>query len=371
MVGTYQRTGSPLPNTALTYGNPNNVITLSGSALTSLSVQLTKGSAPASLPKAVQRSYVITPTGSFTSANVQLHYLSGELNGNTESAIAITRFDSGQNRWLSQGAATRDTTNKWVQATGVTQFSTFTFISSPSISSISPSQGKTAGGDNVTITGSYFTGAGGVTIGGNALTNVNVVSDTQITGTTAAGTIGAASVIVTAAGGSNAPNSLFTYIGPPTANNGGPVNTVVNTAVNVTLTATDPNIPVESLTYSYTQPAHGSVTGSGPTLTYTPAAGYQGSDSFTFSVMNSFGLTSNTATESLFVADVAQNQSVSVPFNTAKAITLTGLGTATGTETYIVGTNPTHGTLSGTAPNLTYTPTAGYSGRGFLYVQDQ
>ena len=358
VVGTYQRTGSPLPNTALTYGNPNNVITLSGSALTSISVQLTKGSAPASLPKAVQRSYVITPTGSFTSASLQLHYLSGELNGNTENAIVVTRFDSGLNRWVNQGATTRDTTNKWVQATGVTQFSTFTFISPPSITSINPNQGKTAGGTNVTITGSYLTGASGVTIGGNTLTNVSVVSDTQITGTTPAGTIGAASVIVTAAGGSNAANSLFTYIGLPAATNGGPVKTVVNTAVNFSLTATDPNNPAETLSYSYSQPAHGTVTGSGPTVTYTPTAGYSGSDSFTFSATNSFGLTSNTATESLIVAAVAQNQSVTVPFNTATPITLTGSGAGT----YIVVTNPTHGTLSGTAPNLTYTPTAGYSG---------
>jgi hypothetical protein len=51
---------------------------------------------------------------------------------------------------------------------------------------------------------------------------------------------------------------------------------------------------------------------------------------------------------------------VSVPYNSATPITLTSTGT--GTLTYSVVANPTHGTLSGTAPNLTYTPNSAYSG---------
>ena len=33
-----------------------------------------------------------------------------------------------------------------------------------------------------------------------------------------------------------------------------------------------------------TQPAHGSLSGTAPNLTYTPAANYNGADSFTFKV---------------------------------------------------------------------------------------
>lgn len=55
----------------------------------------------------------------------------------------------------------------------------------------------------------------------------------------------------------------------------------------------------------------------------------------------------------------AHAQSVSTIQNTAKAITLTGGG---GTLTYAVATSPAHGTLTGTAPNLTYTPDTGYIG---------
>ena len=49
-----------------------------------------------------------------------------------------------------------------------------------------------------------------------------------------------------------------------------------------------------------------------------------------------------------------------MPFNTATPVTLTATGT--GTLTYTVVANPTHGTLSGTAPSLTYTPNASYTG---------
>ena len=44
------------------------------------------------------------------------------------------------------------------------------------------------------------------------------------------------------------------------------------------------DIDGDSLTYStFSSPAHGVVTGSGASRTYTPAAGYNGSDSFQFS----------------------------------------------------------------------------------------
>ncbi|MEI6235299.1 MAG: C25 family cysteine peptidase [Planctomycetota bacterium] len=60
----------------------------------------------------------------------------------------------------------------------------------------------------------------------------------------------------------------------------------------------------------------------------------------------------------------ANAQSVNVAFNTATSVTLTGSdpNVPAQTLTYSVTASPSHGTLSGTAPNLTYTPTTGYSG---------
>ena len=59
---------------------------------------------------------------------------------------------------------------------------------------------------------------------------------------------------------------------------------------------------------------------------------------------------------------VANAQSVTVSLNTPKAVPLTASDADGDSLTYSVVTPPTHGTLSGTAPSLTYTPTANYLG---------
>jgi hypothetical protein len=83
----------------------------------------------------------------------------------------------------------------------------------PSVASVSPSSGPTAGGTNVTITGTNFD-SGTVTIGGASATNVTVVSDTQITATTPAGTAGARDVAFTRSsdGKSDTLVGGFTYL---------------------------------------------------------------------------------------------------------------------------------------------------------------
>jgi hypothetical protein len=61
-------------------------------------------------------------------------------------------------------------------------------------------------------------------------------------------------------------------------------------------------------------------------------------------------------------APVADDQSVTTSFNTDVAITLTASDGDGDPLDYAVIDEPSHGTLSGTAPELTYTPAAGYSG---------
>lgn len=59
---------------------------------------------------------------------------------------------------------------------------------------------------------------------------------------------------------------------------------------------------------------------------------------------------------------VANAQNVTIAKNSSVNITLTGSDPEGSPLTYIVVTNTTHGTLSGTTPNLTYTPTADFTG---------
>ncbi len=61
-------------------------------------------------------------------------------------------------------------------------------------------------------------------------------------------------------------------------------------------------------------------------------------------------------------APVANAQSVTTNEDTAKAITLTGSDTESSPLTFTVVTQPTKGALSGTAPNLTYTPELNLNG---------
>ena len=103
-------------------------------------------------------------------------------------------------------------------------------------------------------------------------------------------------------------------------------------------------------------------------VTYTPNQNYNGSDSFTFKV-NDGELDSNEATVTLTVypmndAPIANAQSVSTDDFTRLAITLTGSDVETGAAnlTFVIVDQPANGTMSGTPPNVTYTPNLNYKG---------
>jgi hypothetical protein len=93
---------------------------------------------------------------------------------------------------------------------------------------------------------------------------------------------------------------------PPVAISQG-LTTDEDTPLSITLTASD--VDGDSLTFAYTQPAHGSVTGTGASVVYTPAANYNGGDSFTFTV-NDGKVDSASATVSITVYPVNVHSSI-------------------------------------------------------------
>jgi hypothetical protein len=143
------------------------------------------------------------------------------------------------------------------------------------------------------------------------------------------------------------------------------VSTAEDTAQTITLSATDADN--QPLTYQVvTQPAKGTLSGSAPNLTYTPQADYSGSDSFTFRA-NDGSANSNTATVSITIspvndAPVASAASATTEEDAPVSITLAATDKDSTSLTYQVVAHPAKGTLSGSAPNLTYTPQAGFSG---------
>jgi fibronectin type 3 domain-containing protein len=143
------------------------------------------------------------------------------------------------------------------------------------------------------------------------------------------------------------------------------LSTAEDTSLNVTLSGTD--VDGDALSYVIVaNPAHGSLSGTAPDFVYTPAANYNGADSFTFrandGLVSSVNGTISIAVTPVNDAPVANGQSLSTPYNTALALTLTGSDIEGGSLIYSVLTSPANGVLSGTAPNLTFTPNIGYNG---------
>jgi hypothetical protein len=89
----------------------------------------------------------------------------------------------------------------------------FVFGGGPSITGLSPTQGPTAGGTTVTITGTGFTGATAVMFGATAATSFNVVNDTTITAVSPVGVNGVVRISVVTPIGTSADTAAdnFTY----------------------------------------------------------------------------------------------------------------------------------------------------------------
>jgi VCBS repeat-containing protein len=166
---------------------------------------------------------------------------------------------------------------------------------------------------------------------------------------------------------------------PPVAADGS-LSTSANVPASGTVVATD--VDGDPLTYSVVDgPAHGTLTifdSSTGAFTYTPAAGYSGSDSFTFKA-NDGTVDSNTATVSINVTannhpPVARNDSAVTPEDTPIAVAVLANDTDPDGDTLTVSavTQPAHGTAAINADGtVTYTPAANFHGTdSFTYTAD-
>ena len=155
------------------------------------------------------------------------------------------------------------------------------------------------------------------------------------------------------------------YVEIPAPVNQAPVATSQNVTtdedktVAITLTASDAD--GDALTYTIVNgPAMGRLSGTAPNLIYTPLAEVNGSDSFTFRV-NDGKADSETATVSIAISTVndtplAAAQLVTTAEDRPVGILLSATDKDGDPLSYRVVSAPTKGTLSGTAPNLIYTP---------------
>jgi hypothetical protein len=143
------------------------------------------------------------------------------------------------------------------------------------------------------------------------------------------------------------------------------LDSINRASVVIQLKAND--IDSSALTYYIVRgPALGSLSGQAPNLVYTPRTNVLGNDSFTF-VANDGNVDSEPAVVTIRVSGtatipVALVQSVATEEDIPVAIMLKGTDSSGLPLTYVVDMPPASGTLSGTAPDLVYTPKPGFNG---------
>ena len=145
----------------------------------------------------------------------------------------------------------------------------------------------------------------------------------------------------------------------------------IDDPIDVLIGDSDPDEDPLSI-IAVSDPGHGTATIDAPNhrVLYTPDADYNGPDSFSYTISDGRGKTA-TATVTIDVLPVndkptSANGTLETDTNVATAIDLASLAsdveTTDGNLTFTITTTPSHGILSGTGANRTYTPDAGYFG---------
>ncbi len=304
--------------------------------------------------------------------------------GFTSRIITVPDGDLAEDKIVTTAGSNSATATLTGSGPWVMQMVTFSAVSGPvpTVSSVSPSSGSTAGGTAVTITGTNFVAGATVTFGGTAATNVAVVSSTSITATTPAGAAGGVTVTVTNPGGqSGSLASAFTYIAPPTVSSVSPNSGLPAGGTAVTITGTN-FAAGATVTFGGTA-ATNVVVVSSTSITATTPAGSAGA--VTVTVTNSNGLSGSLASGFTYVVPPTVSSVSPNSGSTAggTAVTITGTNFAAGaTVTFgstaatnvvvVSSTTITATTPVGTAGAVTVTvKVSGISGSlasGFTYV---
>ncbi len=333
-------------------------------------------------------TYVVIPTVSSVSPN------NGPIAGGTAVTITGTNFAAGATVQFGSAAATNVVV---VSSTSITATSPagsagavtvtvtvngqsgslpsgFSYVIPPTVSSVSPNSGSTAGGTPVTITGTNFVSGATVSFGATAATNVVVVSATQITATTPAGSAGAVTVTVTNPGAqSGSLASGFTYVVIPTVSSVSPNNGPVAGGTAVTITGT--NFASGATVKFGTVAATNVVVVSSTSITATSPAGSAGAVTVTVTVNGQSGSLANGFTYNAAVAiGFAQVASATPQSPTATVpVTFPGAQTSGDLNIVVVGWNDTAATVQSVKDSVgnTYTlaigPTSGTALRQSIY----
>ncbi len=181
--------------------------------------------------------------------------------------------------------------------------------------------------------------------------------------------------VLSSAGGSDTEPVAVSYINlPPVAVNDAVLtNQGVAAIINVLINDTDPNqnLPLTVSAASLTQPTNGTVVVNiDQTVTYTPNAGFFGTDSFTYQAADALGALSNVATVTVTVNALPVANPDTAITHQGVAVVISVLANDTDVDgtlnpaTVTVATAALNGTtvVNATTGAVTYTPNAGFAG---------
>jgi len=198
-ISTYPGAAATAPNMAEFFTTTPNTAPI----ISSLS--------PTSGPAGGGTTVTISGTGFATGATVTFGGTAAT-NVNVVGSTTITAVTPAH----ASGAVNVVVTNPGGQNATSTNGYTYAATAAPTVASVTPTSGPTAGGTSVTISGTGFAAGATVTFGGTAAMNVVVSNSTTITATTPAHAAGAVDVVVTNSNGqSGSKLSAYTYTAPP------------------------------------------------------------------------------------------------------------------------------------------------------------
>jgi VCBS repeat-containing protein len=343
--------------------------------------------------------YTFVATG-VTTAAVQVYPLQDVPSGNNMKHTSTTGYSNASNFPPIQPAANYVTMSKTAStptfpSAGSTVGYTVTATNTSSLSSSLDSIQDTLPSGFSYVAGSAKwagTSVGDPSISGQVLTFVGPF--TVPASGSASLTYNVTTGSVPAAGHTTRSNSAIAYIGTtvidttvanttdnvpaaatvtsndaPVANADTPLVQKNSSSNTITVLGNDTDANGDTLTVTGNTPvAHGTLTPSGNTFSYTPTNGYSGTDSFTYTISDGQGGTATgTVTITVNAPPVVGNDSFTTNEDTPLSTTVAGNDSDPegGTLTYSKVTSPAHGTLtfnSNTTGAFTYSPAQDYNG---------
>ena len=296
-------------------------------------------------------------------ANLVQTMTSGPGSGFTRRMLTSPNGDIAEDEMVAQvgsysASAPLSSSGQWIMQIVAFRTPSGTSGNAPTVTSVSPNSGSTAGGTPVTITGTNFASGATVTFGGTAATNVAVVNHTTITANTPAGTSGAVTVTVTVSGQSASLTNGFTYTVSPTVTSLSPNSGSTSGGTAVTITGTN-FASGATVTFAGTAATNVAVVNS-TTITANTPAGPSGAVTVTVTVSGQSASLTNGFTYAVIptVTSVSPNNGSTTG---GTPVTITGTNFASGATVTFGGTAAANVAVQNSTTIMATTP-AGTSG---------